>query len=196
MRIGDDLAHAAAREHLAKGDVRDLVAALRFVHVVGGDENGEATGGEVMDLVPEVAPRLGVDAGGRLVEQEQLRVGQRAGAEREPLLPAAGQFAGDLLLAAFEPEPPPSDAQAALVPTPGTEAMPGQNLNLWVDLGDAAAKDRVGETVLLSLAGLDAAGLAGAEPLWLERSIASLKQVGLEKDARRLAVEAAIVNGL
>jgi len=40
-----------------------------------------------VDLVPEIAPRLGIDAGGRLVEQQQLRVRQRAGAEREPPLP-------------------------------------------------------------------------------------------------------------
>jgi hypothetical protein len=49
---------------------------------VGGDENGEALAGERMDLVPELAPRLGIDASGRLIEQQQFRVGQRAGTER------------------------------------------------------------------------------------------------------------------
>ena len=58
-----------------------------------------------MDLVPEIAPRLGIDAGGRLVQQQQLRIGQRAGAERQALLPAAGEFAGELLFAAIEAEP-------------------------------------------------------------------------------------------
>jgi hypothetical protein len=105
VRVFDHLAHGAAREHAPEGDIRDLVAALRFVHVMGGDENGEAAGREVVNLAPEIAPRLGVDARGRLVEQEQLRIGQRAGAERGPLLPAARQLARDLLLAAFEPEP-------------------------------------------------------------------------------------------
>jgi hypothetical protein len=38
----------------------------------------------------------------RRVQQQQLRIGQRAGAERQPLLPAAGEFAGKLLLAAVE----------------------------------------------------------------------------------------------
>ena len=88
------------RQQIAVGDVGDLVTALGLVHVVGRHQHGEAVGGERMDLVPEVAARLGIDAGGRLVEQQQLRVGQRAGAEREPLLPAAGEFAGELLLAA------------------------------------------------------------------------------------------------
>ena len=80
----------AARHQLAVGDVRDLVTALGLVHVVGGDEYGEPFGGERVDLVPELAPRFWIDAGRRLVEQQELRARQRAGAEREPLLPAAG----------------------------------------------------------------------------------------------------------
>jgi hypothetical protein len=44
-----------------------------------------------MDLVPELAARLGVDAGGGLVEQQKLGIGQRAGTEREALLSAARQ---------------------------------------------------------------------------------------------------------
>ena len=82
------------------------MAALGLVHVVGGDEHGDAFGGELVDLVPELAPRLGIDAGGRLVEQQQLRLRQDAGAERQPLLPAARQLAGELVGASREPEPP------------------------------------------------------------------------------------------
>ena len=104
-RIRDHLAHAATREHAPEGDIRDLVAALRFVHVMGGDKNGEAAGREVVNLAPEIAPRLGVDTRRRLVEEEELRIGQRTGAEREPLLPAARELARDLLLAPLEPEP-------------------------------------------------------------------------------------------
>src|SRR6516165_66282 len=58
-----------------------------------------------MDLVPELASRLGIDARGRLIEQEKLRIGERAGAKREALLPAAGKLAGKLLLAAGKAEP-------------------------------------------------------------------------------------------
>src|SRR6516164_302168 len=58
-----------------------------------------------MDLVPELPPRLGIDARGRLIEQEKLRIGERAGTEREALLPAAGKLASKLLLAAGKPEP-------------------------------------------------------------------------------------------
>src|SRR5262249_37758582 len=62
-------------------------------------------GRERMDFIPEFAPRLGIDPGGRLVEQEELWIWQRAGAEREPLLPAAGKLARELLLAARKAEP-------------------------------------------------------------------------------------------
>ena len=93
------------RQQFARRDIGDLVTALGFVHVMGRHQHGEAFGGERMDFVPELAPRLGIDAGGRLVEQEQLRIGQRAGAERKPLLPAAGEGARELFLAAGEPEP-------------------------------------------------------------------------------------------
>ena len=101
----DDLFDRAVRQQFAVGDVGDLVAALGLVHVVGRDQHREALGGERVDLVPELAPRLRIDAGGRLVEQQQFRARQRAGAERQPLLPAAGQLAGELLLAAGQAEP-------------------------------------------------------------------------------------------
>ncbi len=58
-----------------------------------------------MDLVPELAPRLRIDTGGRLIQQKQLRAWQGAGAERKPLLPAARQFAGKLFLAALQAQP-------------------------------------------------------------------------------------------
>ena len=95
--IADDLVDRAGREQLAIGDVADAVAALGLVHVVGRDEHGQARRRQPVDLVPEFAPRLGVDAGGRLVEQQQLRLVHDAGGERQALLPAARQRAGELV---------------------------------------------------------------------------------------------------
>ena len=93
-------------------------------------------------------------------------------------------------------EPSSGEPQIALATDVPAPAMPQQNVNLWLDLGEAAAKNRIGETVLLSLVGLNATGLADAEPEWLARAVTSLHRVGLEDEARRLAVEAAIANGL
>src|SRR5215471_20450622 len=58
-----------------------------------------------MDLVPELAARLRIDPGGRLVQQQQLRIRQRAGAERQALLPAPRQLARDLVFATRKTEP-------------------------------------------------------------------------------------------
>jgi hypothetical protein len=127
-------------------------------------------------------------------------VGESAPVPVDSILPASGAQSERLraLFAVFE-EPSETtvstlqSSSLAVVPTP---AMPRQNVNLWLDLGDAAAKQRVGETVLLTLAALNATGLPNAEPEWLSRSIKSLRDVGLAQESRRLAIEAAIVNGL
>ncbi len=74
------------------GEIDDALAALRLVHVMGRDQHGEAFGGHVVDQVPEFAARLGVDAGGRLVEQQQFRLVQHAGGQRQALLPAAREL--------------------------------------------------------------------------------------------------------
>ncbi|HZF35211.1 MAG TPA: hypothetical protein VE914_15550 [Candidatus Angelobacter sp.] len=95
-----------------------------------------------------------------------------------------------------QPETSSGEPQVALAADAPEPAMPQQNVNLWLDLGEAAAKNRIGETVLLSLVGLNATGLADAEPEWLARAVTSLRRVGLEEESRRLAVEAAIANGL
>ena len=75
------------------------VAALGFVHVVRRDEHGRALGGDAVDLLPEVAPAHRIDARGRLVEEQQRRLVDRRAGERDALLPAAGERAGELVAA-------------------------------------------------------------------------------------------------
>ena len=58
----------------------------RFVHVVRGEQNRAAVALELPDQVPELAPRLRIEAGGRLVEKEQTRDRRRA---RRPARAAA-----------------------------------------------------------------------------------------------------------
>src|SRR5690606_167682 len=69
-----------------------------------GDEDGEAVGGELVDLLPEITARLGIDAGGRLVEEQQSRPVNEAGGEREALLPSAGECPRELRPTLGEPE--------------------------------------------------------------------------------------------
>ena len=93
---------AALHDDAPLREIDDAVAALRLVHVMGRDQRRQAVDRHVVDEVPELAPRLGVDAGGRLVEQQQLRFVQHAGGEREALLPAARELAGELVAAVAE----------------------------------------------------------------------------------------------
>ena len=63
-------------------------------------------------------------------------------------------------------------------------------------LNSAAAGRRIGATVLLTLICLGEDGPTGAGPLLLRAVISGLREVGLEKEARALAVEAAIGAGI
>ncbi len=58
---------------------------------------------QVVDQVPEQPARLRLDARGRLVEEQHRRAVQDGAAEREPLLPAAGQRAHQRVLAPLQP---------------------------------------------------------------------------------------------
>ena len=98
------------------------VAALGLVHVVGADQHGHAVGGEPVDLVPELAPRLGIDAGGGLVEQQQLGLVQHGGGQRQALLPAARERAGELVRAVGEAEPLQRLGHPLAPPVQGVEA--------------------------------------------------------------------------
>lgn len=67
---------------------------------------------------------------------------------------------------------------------------------LWFQLRDAASERRIGETILLSLITLGNGGVSGSDPLTLRDVIARLRAIGLEYEARALAIEAVITAGL
>ena len=64
------------------------------LHVVGGDQGGEARGAhELRQRVEHMVGGVRIEIAGRLVgEQDARRVGDRAG-DRDALLLAAGEFA-------------------------------------------------------------------------------------------------------
>ena len=68
LEFGD----GADGDQLGDVDVAEPAAALGLVHVVGGDEEGDALAGESEEEVPERAAGDGVDAGGGLVEEDDL----------------------------------------------------------------------------------------------------------------------------
>ena len=64
---------------------------LRFFEVVGGEHDRRSLGSELADVGPEIAAQLHVDAGGRLVEEEDSRAVDQGLGDEEPALHAAGE---------------------------------------------------------------------------------------------------------
>jgi hypothetical protein len=105
---------------------------------------------------------------------------------RQTLLRAAFQALG-------EQDPLPWNTIAALSTA---EARPLANAALLFALQDAGESGRVGEAVLLSLAVLGQAGPAESHIMALSTALTALNRVGLGKEARALAIEAALANGV
>jgi hypothetical protein len=76
------------------------------------------------------------------------------------------------------------------------QAAPMPHPALWLGRDGAASAGRSGETALFVLASLPPEGSAGAAPQTLIALIHALRAVGLEADARALALEAAIAAGI
>ncbi|MBU0796740.1 MAG: hypothetical protein KJ904_17960 [Alphaproteobacteria bacterium] len=95
-----------------------------------------------------------------------------------------------LLNAVGEPVEP-TDFILALGASGGTTPASG----ITMGLDNAAAAGRIGETVALALIANGTTPPRDLDPVVLNRSIQALRLIGLEKDARRLALEAAIDHG-
>jgi hypothetical protein len=81
--FGDDLAVVHHHQPVAQ--------LLGLVHVVGGQHQGHALVLEPVQPVPQHVPGLRVQSGGRLVQQQDLRVVDQRPGDRQPALHAAGQ---------------------------------------------------------------------------------------------------------
>lgn len=97
-------------------------------------------------------------------------------------------------------EPVPQTLWEALFDGPDRTTVAMPHPALWYGLAKASsARDgagRVGETILLSLLAIGEGGPGAADPVILRRVLTSLGAIGLEKEARSLAVEAALAAGL
>ncbi|MDO8607757.1 MAG: antifreeze protein [Phaeospirillum sp.] len=99
----------------------------------------------------------------------------------------------ELLQAVGEKVP---NAQWLATPPSSTAAAPGPKPALKAMLRNAAEGSRTGETLLLALVALGETGLDKADPDTLNRIVTYLRLIGLEREARELAVEAALANGV
>ena len=102
--VADHFFDAASGQQVAIGDVSQAMATLSFVHVMRGDEHGQSFSGELMNFLPELPARLGVHAGRRFVEHQQLRFVNQTRCQGEALLPTPGKGAGQLTAAGGHPQ--------------------------------------------------------------------------------------------
>jgi len=90
----------------------------------------------------------------------------------------------------------PDEMWANLISGPAYKTVLAPHPALWFVLDGAANRGRIGETVLASLVVLGEGGPARASPMILQRVIKALMAVGLEDEARLMALEAAVAAGL
>lgn len=89
---GDQIGGGAEGDDLSLVDDGDAVAkAFGLIHVVSGKDGRAAPALEISDDVPELAAGLRIEAGGRLVEEEEFRITDQSERDREPALLAAGE---------------------------------------------------------------------------------------------------------
>lgn len=99
------------------------------------------------------------------------------------------------LLAAFDETVTAADWAPLATPLPlASLDLPGAPI--WFELPRAAAGKRLGETVLLTLVTAGEGDRLTAQPVRLAGAISALRGVGLEAEARAIAVEAALGAGL
>jgi hypothetical protein len=105
------------------------------------------------------------------------------------------------LLAALDLPVGPDDWAPLIAGAPG-DSVPGAigarpaATALWMDQRQAAAKKRIGETVLATLILARSGDRLSSEPIVVAKAVSGLEAVGLDGDAHALAVEAAIGAGL
>ena len=89
----------ACRQHLAIVHRHQPIKALGFVHIGCGHEHAHARTAmaDTADQRPELGARQRIDAGGRLVEQQKIRVMDQRATQAQLLLHAARQLAGRAL---------------------------------------------------------------------------------------------------
>ena len=97
VELSLELAWAVHGFHLAIDHDADAVTVFGFVHIVGGYKNGDALSGSLIDHIPKLTARYGVNPTGRLVQEDNLRAVKDCYRESQFLFPAQRQRAYQLV---------------------------------------------------------------------------------------------------
>lgn len=194
-RIAPEAANAAFAETAGRalylGGRYELAAAWTDLARAEAPRNPEAAA-----AVPVLSLLTRVAGGGEPLAWDAAAVAawrqaQEAGGDAEADLRAARLFA---VLDGLGQPAGPAWRVLADPAAPGEAVLP--HPALWFALGDAAAAGRIGETVMLALFVLGPDGPGGSHPVALARALSALRGIGLEEEARAIAFEAALANGV
>lgn len=179
--------------------VRSLLAAGR--PDVASAWHGLLKGASDPAMAPVAAglwPLLRLAGADASVPSQALSAWRKARVDLPPPVAERRILVGYGLLAAMGDKVPAEDWLALYDnPQPAAAGAAGPlRPMLWHGLRMAAEDLRLGESVLFSLATLGDGAFTQVDPTDLYRSVAVLRLIGLEGDARSLAVEAAIANGV
>ena len=101
---------------------------LGLVHVVRGEHDRLAQGGELLDDIPGLVPGGRVEPGGGLVEEQQVGIASQGDGHVEPALLATGELIHPIIALVGQP-----DDLDDLVHRPGMRIEPGVHGNRLVD---------------------------------------------------------------
>ncbi len=180
-------AETAGRAHYASGGYERARSWYNLARDRAGQDATSAS------ATARLWPYFRLTGGSSLGASANLAAWREARSDAGEALLARGEA---LLAAAFraldEDGAPPLGSVAA---ADGAGAVSAEN-GLLLDLQVAGEDRRSGEAVLLTLVGLGEEGLEAAQPRTLNAVLTALLRIGLELEARQLAVEIAIANGI
>ena len=179
-----DVSDVIGRALVASGNVE---AAFAWWRLANADTSPDARA-----AVSSFWPAMVFAADPARVPFDEVRFDDWWGTISKAPIPDRAQNAALLLtlLAALGREVPPASWERVFAVGGASGSAPSA---AYVQaLARAAEGGRLGETVLLALISLGESGPAGAHPLVLSQVVTALGRVGLDEDARRVALEAVL----
>lgn len=183
----------AVRAFLVTG--RQTEAMVWFETLKQGAQNNKKLSNELISLMP--VARLSGFAGAMDWDLKNLTLWWKtptndnkdidATRNRAALLGAVFDALGNIV---------PNEYWVPLVAGPERLGVLAPHPALWFRLTAAAERAHVGETILLSLVIMGNGGPASMDPIVLHRLLTALRTVGLESEARDIALEAVVSAGL
>lgn len=175
-----------ARMLLLAGDQNGALAWAKALHEAAGTDPALADQALRLSILTGLAaPDIAGPLDPAQISDWALLAGD--GGQSAALLLATMQGLGDPIPSPLWDVLPP---QLPLVPQPIDDAV------IWMRLPSAAHSGRIGEALALSLILTRGETVPSSEPLRLSLAVSALRQLGLEVEARRIAVEAAVMAGL